>query len=142
MSCDPRLRVIADGRELRPETRGRLHRFRVPASAQCFQFVSRSAVPAEMRDDSADHRRLGVAVARIAVDGVPVSLNDARLSSGWHDAEPGWRWTNGDAVIDLRVSNEIEVELAMTGLYWLPGAAATDPDPNPRYLILRIDAGN
>ena len=64
------------------------------------------------------------------VNGGPAVLADPRLVSGWHEAEhagsktgdgegaaPGWRWTDGDA--GLAVAGVLEVEVAMTGRYWL-----------------------
>ena len=52
--------IAAAGREQRPEVAGRLHRFHVPTGATSVRLVSRSAVPAEVRDDSTDHRTLGI----------------------------------------------------------------------------------
>jgi hypothetical protein len=123
-TCDPDLRLRAGGWELRPEIHGRLHRFRVPASATSLRLVSRSAVPAEVWDASTDHRRLGVAVSRVICDGQVIALADPRLSAGWYEAEDGgdnvvWRWTDGDAGLALSGERVVDIEVAVTARYWL-----------------------
>jgi hypothetical protein len=121
---DPDLRLIADGRELRPENHGRTHRFHVPACACGVRLVSRRAVPAQLWDDSTDHRRLGVAVSRVVHNGAVIPLADARLDFGWHDLEHGeggavWRWTDGDAGLAVPGGHSLDIEVAITGNYWV-----------------------
>ena len=50
------------------------------------------------------------------IDGAAVALDDARLGAGWHDAEAGWRWTDGAAAV--RASWAIAFDVVMTGRYW------------------------
>jgi hypothetical protein len=75
--------------------------------------------------------RLGVAVSRIRLDGRTIALADARLGAGWHAFEAdgtggGWRWTGGDAALDVAGADVLEVEVAMTERYWLTqGRAAS-----------------
>jgi hypothetical protein len=121
---DPALRLVIDGRVVRPKIAGRTHRFRLPATARGARLMSRNAIPAEVSADNRDHRRLGVAVSRIALDGHTIALTDPRLSSGWHDveyngAEAAWRWTDGDAGLALTGVRTLEVEVAMTERYWV-----------------------
>jgi hypothetical protein len=73
--------------------------------------------------DSADHRRLGVAVARIVLDGADIALTDARLGAGWHAPEhtgeaAGWRWTDGDAALAIDGRHRLDIEIAMTQPSW------------------------
>ena len=68
--------------------------FRRPRAA-CAQ--SATWVPAHTRADESDTRTLGVAIGNLRFDGAAIPLDDARLSSGWHAAEPEWAWTDGDA---------------------------------------------
>jgi len=89
-------------------------------------------VPARQQPGSEDHRRLGVAVARLALDGRAITPS----GDGWHAPEPGFRWTDGAAAIALAGARTLEVTLAMTRRYWtaapsalapsLPSAAARD----------------
>jgi hypothetical protein len=121
---EPALRLLAGGHVVHPEIAGRLHRFRLPATACGVRLISRSAIPAEVSADNRDHRRLGVAVARIMLDGHPISLTDARLGSGWHNVEhdgtnPAWCWADGDAGLALAGVRVLAVEIAMTARYWL-----------------------
>jgi hypothetical protein len=71
-----------------------------------------------MLPDNEDARRLGVAISGLWVDGRPVGLADGALASGWHDPEPGWRWTDGGASLALPDAAELSFEIAMTGTYW------------------------
>jgi hypothetical protein len=121
---DAGLHVVANGRVFRPTVTGHVHRFRLGRMACEVRLVSRSAVPAAVRADSDDHRRLGVAVSRIALDGQAIPLADPRLGTGWHALESdgaggGWRWTNGDAALDVAGAGVLEVQVAMTERYWL-----------------------
>jgi hypothetical protein len=127
LTRDAGLHVVLDGRVVLPESTGRVHRFGLAGAAGEARLVSRSAIAACVWADSDDHRRLGVAVARIVLDGQPIGLADARLGAGWHAAETDggfWRWTDGDAALDVAGGQVLEVEVAITGRYWLaPGRA-------------------
>jgi hypothetical protein len=128
-TTDPALRVVVDGRDVPGDVVGNRHRFRLPRHAGSIRLVSRSAVPAEVLDENEDHRRLGVAVARIVLDGEPIALTDARLTGGWHDLERGaagasWRWTDGHAGIALERGGVLDVTVALTARYWLEPARA------------------
>ena len=121
---DAALHVIVGGHLVRPEVRGRMHRFLLPPMRGDVRLKSRKAVPAEAQADSSDHRSLGVAISRILLDGVPIGLGDVRLISGWHEVEGHaagnvWRWTNGDAGLALMGGRTLDLEIAMTARYWL-----------------------
>ena len=118
MTGDADVRVMVGQQEIRPEIDGRSLRFRIPALAQAARLVSRAAIPAQVKDDSTDHRRLGIAVARIAIDGRPIALHDPRLGHGWHTPEAAWRWTDGDATLAL--TGVLDIEIALTERYWAP----------------------
>jgi hypothetical protein len=92
-----------------------------------WRLVSRSAVPGEIRDDSSDHRRLGVAVSAIACDGRPIPLGDPRLGAGWHAPETDWRWTDGDAAMALPDARVVEITVAVTERYWREWMQASAP---------------
>lgn len=124
---DPALHVVADECVLRPRRAGRVARVRLPAAARDVRLVSRSAVPAET-GAADDHRRLGVAIAGIRLDGETIGLLDARLGHGWHGVERDaagetWRWTDGEASLALEGGQVLEVEVAMTEAYWPDEAA-------------------
>jgi hypothetical protein len=126
---DPDLRLRASRQELRPLVCGRTHRFHVPAAASGVRLVSRHSVPAEMHDDSGDHRRLGVAVSGLVYGGAAIALADPCLGSGWHKVEHGgadaaWRWTDGDAGMTLPGGQVLDIEVAMTERYWLDESPA------------------
>jgi hypothetical protein len=123
MTGEPELRLAAGGREMQAEVLGRIHRFHVPEAARGVRLVSRSFVPGEMRDDSDDHRRLGVAVSWIAYGDEAIPLGDARLGAGWHAPEDGgadgvWRWTDGEAELAVAGGGIIDIEVAIAGRYW------------------------
>ncbi len=119
---DPALRLVVDGRVLRPSSAGRVARFRLPPSARDVRLVSRNTIPAQTSAIE-DHRLLGVAVARIRLDDKTISLDDPRLLAGWNGVErdaagSAWRWTEGDARLALGGGRLLEVEIAMTEAYW------------------------
>ena len=126
LTCDAGVALSVDGHRVRPVVQGRVHRFRLEPGACAGRIVSRSTVPASVSAEAVDHRRLGVAVSRIVIDGRRVALDDARLGAGWHPVEAGggWRWTDGEAALDLAGACAVDIEVAMTERYWLRGKAA------------------
>jgi hypothetical protein len=118
LTDDPDLRVTIDDCAAPIDTDGRTWRVHLPPAAHELRMVSRHWVPAEMRADSDDTRRLGVAIADLRLDGVPIGRRDASLTAGWHAPEADWRWTTGDAALALNGARELVFELAMTGTYW------------------------
>ena len=116
---DPDLHLRIDGVRHDAVSEGRLHRFRLPAAARSLHLVSRAGVPAETRPDGTDHRRLGVAVGTLLVNGRALPLGDPRLGAGWHGAEDGWRWTDGHAALALAGAAELAVVVAMSECYWM-----------------------
>jgi hypothetical protein len=120
---EPALRLLAGGRTIPPEQSGPRHSFHIVPGAGDARLLSRAASPADMLADGDDHRQLGVAVARIVLDGTPIPLTDTRLRSGWHDVEylggrPAWRWTDGDASLALAGARMLDIEVAMSAHYW------------------------
>ncbi len=115
---DSGLRVLGEGGTVTVESAGATWRVRPGPGCTALRLASRAWVPAEMLDAADDTRRLGVAIAGLRLDGVPVALSDPRLRAGWHDPEPGWRWTDGEARIALACAGLVEFEVVLTGRYW------------------------
>jgi hypothetical protein len=114
-TADPALHICADGAILRPHIDGPVHRFTLPPGAREVRLMSRVAVPAHRTAGSDDHRRLGVAVARLLVDGMPV---EPPVADGWYPAEANWRWTDGAAALPFPSAGRIEVVLLPLARYW------------------------
>jgi hypothetical protein len=79
------------------------------------------------RADGADRRRLGVAVSSLRLNGRAVPPGDPRRATGWHPAEDGWQWTDGEATIVAGTSSTLDVTLVRIARYWtspLLGATA------------------
>jgi hypothetical protein len=68
-------------------------------------------VPAALRSDTTDHRRLGVAIRHLALDGVAVPPGHARRVFGWHSPQAEWQWTSGDAVLEADGARRLEIVL-------------------------------
>lgn len=66
----------------------------------------------------ADQRRLGVAVSALLLDGKPVPSGDPRRAFGWHAAEDGWQWTDGNATVVTNTSMVLEVMIKRIARYW------------------------
>ena len=103
---DPDLHLATDGRRLDATTvGGALYRFALAAPpAAPLHLRSRSGVPSLLGITAHDHRRLGVALARIVISqpGVTTVIeSDAPvlLAGGAHPAEAGYAWTDGDLTL-------------------------------------------
>ena len=122
--ADPALRILADGREvLGFAGADQVWQAMLPAGTRTVRLLSRSFVPAWFAKD--DRRRLGVAVRRLHIGGR--ALPHDRFGHGWHAAEPEWRWTDGDADLNLappRRAARLTLTLAPAGArYWADPAA-------------------
>jgi hypothetical protein len=123
LTDQPDLRLVTVGWVLEPRlVHGRLS-FRLPPRARRLRLESRSFVPALVTPDGTDRRRLGVAVAQLLLDGAPITLDGPLLIAGWHEPEPGLRWTNGRAELAIPKGSRLDVELARTGRYWTDDVA-------------------
>jgi hypothetical protein len=114
---DPDLTILADGVPIMTAPRGMMWTATLPRGVSEMRLRSRQARPSDMFADSADTRLLGVAVGRIAVDGMPWEASDPEAHGGWHRAERDWRWTDGDAVCQGIPAGSLEVALAMKMTY-------------------------
>jgi len=119
MTDDPGLQVLVDEVPVPAIRDGARWRVELPAGVRSVRLRSRSFVPGQIRVDDPDHRRLGVAIVRLTLDGRVLALDNARLCGGWHGCEPALRWTDGDAVLLVQDARELEFELALLGQYWL-----------------------
>jgi hypothetical protein len=115
---DPGLCMLVDGREVVVEADGRKRRVRLPASATNIHLRSRVCIPLHDCADTDDLRQLGVAIARLRLDGRTIELGSPALAAGWHAPEPDWRWSDGDGVIVAPGVRELEFELILSGTYW------------------------
>ena len=124
ITVDPAFAVECDGRQI-PVTQDEpwLH-LDLPTGAKSVALHSRSAIPAEIREDGTDTRRLGIAITAMQLDHVAAPLNDARLRDGWHAAESALRWTSGSAVLDVRGLSRISLAVIPAAAYWADNTAA------------------
>jgi autotransporter passenger strand-loop-strand repeat protein len=115
----PALSVLAAGRRLPAAADGAAWRLSLPAGTPMVALRSRRWVPAETDPAADDPRRLGIAIARLALDGQDVPLDDARLAAGWHGPEPHGRWTDGEATVATDGARRLAFSVAQHGRYWL-----------------------
>lgn len=118
-------RLLVNGRELTPvEADGHRAVFVLPRGAAEATLLSRVGFPADRAPYLNDHRRLGVAVARIVLragtENRVIPADYPALVQGWHPVERNaaevWRWTDGRARIPLDgVQGPATLELHMTG---------------------------
>ena len=121
-TTDPALILEADGIPLAPTLRDGLLHVTLPPGASALRLRSRVLTPAHIDITTNDWRPLGVAIAALRLDGVALALDDTRLATGWHDAEPGLRWTTGSAVIDVTGAAGLALGLVPLGRYRVPPA--------------------
>jgi hypothetical protein len=118
---EPDLRLMTADGELRPSwIDGEMIGFELPAGTRQVRLCSRRTVPAELRADTDDRRRLGVAVAALELDNAPVPLDSARFGRGWHAPEGQWRWTDGAGWIDCEGFLLLAVRVLKLERYRLP----------------------
>ena len=123
----PHLRV--QGHEILPltATADRLT-FVLPAGATSAALVSRHGSPADLAPWRNDHRRLGLAIARIVLRDAAgereIALDSPALTRGWHPVErsagAAWRWTDGAALLPLPGHDSqaiLEIDLAGSMTY-------------------------
>jgi hypothetical protein len=127
MTDDPGLVLVVDGVVLRPDWVDSVYGFALPAKFETIRLHSRAFVPAEMLPGDTDHRRLGVAVTGLWIDGRPAILLPP--GNGWYEAEPHGQWTDGDAVIPCADACLLEIRIACAGPYWL----TADAEPTRRF---------
>ena len=124
MSDDPDLHLLADGRVIRPDWIGDEIGFVLPEHFAVLRLVSRDFAPAEILPTSDDRRRLGVAVTSLILDGETIT---PEAGNGWHAAEDGLQWTDGDAIISARTGAVLEVRIAGIGRYWNDASSGREP---------------
>ncbi len=108
---------------------GAVHAFVVPGGARSLRMLSRASSPCETIGPFVDDRRpLGLSIGRIGV-GIGrrrrpfVEHLQASALGGWHAIEPGAcsRWTNGDAVLPVDLSDGepafLDIEVCQAGPY-------------------------
>ena len=126
------LHAFVDGHPMAIDRSAPVWRIALPAGARRLRLVSATAIPAEVDPQASDHRNLGIGLCWLAVGSTPVPIDDARLVSGWHAPERSadgaeWRWTQGDAVIELdgltEAAASLELELLPGLRYWTKPAA-------------------
>jgi hypothetical protein len=124
---EPELRLVADGRVIRPLSReGNRYVFTLPAGVASVRLTSRASVPSYFEAYLDDWRALGVAVRRIRVRDsaglVEIPPDHPGLTQGWYlverDDNTMWRWMNGNAVLPIQSTDgpamvEVEVGMAM-----------------------------
>jgi uncharacterized repeat protein (TIGR03803 family) len=95
--------VFADGRQLRPLLAERDRRlYALPPTTATLRIVSDAVRPTAAKPWLQDRRRLGIGVRRVGLEhGETLPLDGPGFTQGWHGAEPGVRWSDGDAVLRL-----------------------------------------
>jgi hypothetical protein len=103
---DPAPRLLVDGQEVAARlVDGDTHSFDIPAGAMDVFIVSRGVVPADQEPGATDRRRLGVSILSLVLRNARVEIrvraDDPELWEGFHEVEPGHRWTDGRARLPL-----------------------------------------
>jgi Hint domain len=145
---DPDLRLVADGRVVRPLADKGAAAFLFPASAKDVRLMSKTFCPA-LALGLGDHRDLGVMLAALSLSGSHggeprcIALDDKRLSEGVHGVENHGgalrRWTKGEAILDPQFWEGLSGQVALLVTYdhttvrgWTapaPESAVAEPKP-------------
>ncbi|WP_168356038.1 Hint domain-containing protein [Sphingomonas gei] len=118
------LSIVVDGIEIASlHAAANRHWFAIPTASEV-TLRSTWGVLAQLVPGLTDHRRLGVAVSQLRVDGETIALDAEAFGNGFHPLEQheqlGWRWTDGAATLKLDRAGPamLEVELAMVAPSW------------------------
>jgi hypothetical protein len=114
----PMLLLANAGWEAAPRRRGDWNLFRLPPGMRTARLHSRTMAPGELRPGDTDHRRLGIPVVALRIDGAELALDDPRLGTGWHPPELGMRWTGGAAEVDLTGVRRLALQAPSLLEYW------------------------
>jgi hypothetical protein len=89
-----------------------------PGARDSVRLLCRASAPAALRPWEDDRRSLGLCVRGLLAHGSDgtrrIALDDPALAEGWHAAEDGARWTDGNAAIRLpagAATDLLEVQL-------------------------------
>jgi hypothetical protein len=130
-TTDPALRILAQGRVLRPlHVAGGRYIFVLPADTADVRLISRACSPTDARPWLEDRRRLGVHVERIVLRGrsdvQEIPMDHPELSQGWWAVErtgPALRrWTNGNALLPLPANGgpmTLEIRAGASGMAYI-----------------------
>jgi hypothetical protein len=123
MTDDPDLHLALHGARLDGTVADGTWRFALPPAGaedarRTLRLRSRHLRGSWDRAAEGERRRLGVAVAALSLDGVPVPPADPRRVSGWHSPEAGWQWTDGDAALLVGGARLLEVRVLPVARYW------------------------
>ena len=137
---DPAPFLEIAGRRIEPVRDGNRYRFEWPEPATQARLCSRANRPADSDAGSTDHRRLGLALHRLALQAREVALDDPRLDAGFSYAERSadggtcWRWTDGSALLPLaelagEAVTAVEITIQQGLWFWVrPGTRQTLPE--------------
>lgn len=111
-------------------------RFTLPNNLRRIELITGSFAPAETDPASSDHRRLGIALTGIVLDGKPIPIEQAIAPAQRHPRAPrdGAIWTSGDALLNLpRAGRDLVLTYAAIARHWRRDApAATRRFARPR----------
>ena len=112
----PDLAFLFDDGPAEASLRDGLHRLAVPPGSREMRILSRATAPADVTPHSTDRRRLGIAVARLALDGTALAAHDPRLLAGWH--RDALLWTDGDARLCVEGAREVSLVVSASAIHW------------------------
>jgi Hint domain len=125
LTTDPDLHLLADDTVVRGgDVSGTVYRFELAKSPVKLAIASLVSVPSDIDAGSTDGRSLGVCVKSITLKGahalVRIAHDEPSLAEGYHAAEPGHRWTAGNATIPAQflacLSGPLTVEVELAAL--------------------------
>ena len=119
----PDIHLLLRGARLDPTQAGGIWRFALPPAEpadarRMVRLRSRHFRGAWDRAAEGERRRLGIAVASLALDGAPVPPGDPRRAGGWHKPDANWQWTDGDAGLIVGAAQCLEIQIRPLGRYW------------------------
>jgi hypothetical protein len=133
-TADPDLRLIVDGQSVAGEWTGGSLRLDLPPGAKTLRILSRATLPIWSNPANDDNRVLGVNVLEASGDGLSLAHDGPAFVSGFsyveREGEQAWRWTCGDATLDVTGVRSLTMRVAFQDAY--PVVTKTEPDKSER----------
>jgi len=127
ITADAGVELFVDGQPVAGQWVNGSVEIALPPDAQRLRIQSHSALPLWSHAENDDNRRLGVSVVQLVADGRAITLDSALFLSGFHgverDGDRTWRWTDGDAMLDVSGVNSLSIHIQTMDMQYPVSAA-------------------
>ena len=126
VSADAGLQLFVDDQLIGGEWVDGTVALALPSGARRLRIQSHAALPMWSHAENHDTRRLGVRIEELVADGQTIAQDSAMFLTGFHrverEGERSWRWTDGDALLDVTGVSTLSIQIRSMNQYPVSGA--------------------